>query len=102
MSQKELAFVVHPQQVVFRNYDPFQKYQQVISFQNQTTVTQDVRVLPPDPGRPVVPLRNTTYARTRTQAHTHVCLRALAQRLMPTALEFQNCGSRVQVQGTAN
>eukprot|EP00667_Euglena_gracilis_P000008 EG_transcript_8 len=48
VSQKELAFVVHPQQVVFRNYDPFQKYQQVISFQNQTTVTQDVRVLPPD------------------------------------------------------
>ena len=48
ISQEELTFLVHPPEVTFRQYDPFETYQAVISFQNQTHVTQDMKVIPPD------------------------------------------------------
>eukprot|EP00760_Papus_ankaliazontas_P031923 PhM_4_TR5537/c0_g1_i1/m.106423/K17570/HYDIN; hydrocephalus-inducing protein len=48
VSQRDLTFLVSPSEVVFKDFVPFQRYEQALQFKNQTTTVKYVRVLAPD------------------------------------------------------
>eukprot|EP00757_Euglenozoa_sp_SAG-D1_P021665 gene21665-148_t len=48
LSQKDITFIVTPPEIVFRNYEPFRKYNTTLQFKNQTISPKNVRVLPPE------------------------------------------------------
>eukprot|EP00906_Rhabdomonas_costata_P023126 RCo033281 len=48
VTQRELPIVVSPPEVFFREYEPFKEYTATVSFQNQTTVAQNVRLVSPE------------------------------------------------------
>eukprot|EP00755_Sulcionema_specki_P012495 Sspe_Gene.8383::Locus_2861_Transcript_1_1_Confidence_1.000_Length_14125::g.8383::m.8383/K17570/HYDIN; hydrocephalus-inducing protein len=48
LSQKQIAFVVSPPEIVFRNYEPFKCYETPLSFKNQTKTTKAVRIVAPE------------------------------------------------------